>query len=166
MIYLEQVLRDDLEDAEKIVILGAGSVLKGDDAAAMVLIEKLQETIKDIPQVLLIAGSTAPENFTGLIKKFNPDRLFIIDAAHLEEEPGSIGIIEPELIKGLSFSTHMLPFSIMVNYLARETCCKISVIGIQPFSTEVGMELSEPVRKAVEELTNVFTSLIKERYQN
>ena len=165
MIYLEQVIKNDLKDTNKIAILGAGSVLKGDDAAAMVLIEQLSETLKDIPEVLLIAGSTAPENFTGLIKSFQPDRLFIVDAAHLEEEPGSIGIIEPELIKGLSFSTHMLPFSIMVNYLLQETGCKISVIGIQPLTTEIGLELSEPVKKAVDELTDVFTSLIKEMYQ-
>ena len=88
MNYLEEHLRSCLTDSEKIVILGAGSVLKGDDAAGMLVIEKLEHSLDNLPQVLLVAGSTAPENFTGVIKGFQPGHIFIVDAAHLEEEPG------------------------------------------------------------------------------
>jgi len=165
MLYLEEYLQTRIENASKVAILGAGSVLKADDAAGMLLIEKLEQLLgKDYPQVLLVAGSTAPENCTGVIKSFAPEHLFIVDAALLEEEPGVIGVIEPEQIKAISFSTHMLPFPIMVDYLQKQMDCPVSIIGIQPKSTRMEDNLCDEVLSSVDELVQVFGQLFKKYF--
>ena len=76
--YLKRLIRP----GQKIAVLGVGSTLRSDDAAGMYFIELLESLVKK-ENVLLIAGSTAPENFTGVIKNFAPDILFIVDAAHV-----------------------------------------------------------------------------------
>lgn len=163
MMLLKDYLEERISEGAKIAVVGAGSVLKGDDAAGMLLIEELEKDLNDLPHVLLVAGSTAPENFTGLIKDFGPDYIFIVDAAHLEEKPGAIGVIEEEHIGGLSFSTHMLPFPIMIDYLRREIGCPTGIIGIQPASTETGVPMDEAVLAAVEELRQAFVQCLKPR---
>jgi len=165
MLYLEEYLEKRIENTAKVAILGAGSVLKADDAAGMLLIGKLDQLLgKAYPQVLLLGGSTAPENFTGTIKAFAPDHLFIVDAALLQEEPGAIGVIEPERIRAISFSTHMLPFPIMVDYLQKQMDCPVSIIGIQPKSTRMEDTMCPEVLAAVDELANVFGELFKKYY--
>jgi len=164
MIYLEEYLRERIGSAAKIIIMGAGSVLRADDAAGMLLIEQLTPLVGNIEQVLLIGGSTAPENFTGVIKNFAADHLFFVDAAYLEEEIGAIGVIDPELIGGLSFSTHMLPFPIMIKYLEKEGGCESSFIGIQPRSTDMGDEMCAEVKSAVDELMEAFAKVIGEKW--
>lgn len=165
MLYLEEYLDERIKNASKVAILGAGSVLKADDAAGMLLIEKLGKLLgEDYPQVLLVGGSTAPENFTGLIKSFAPQHLFLVDAALIEEEPGAIGVIDPEQIKAVSFSTHMLPFPIVVDYLQQHTGCQVSIIGIQPKSTRMEDNLCDEVEASVDELVNVFGQLFRKHY--
>jgi len=140
---------------QKTAIMGVGSVLRSDDAAGMYFIERLM-SYKKRDDLLLIEGSTAPENFTGVIKNFEPDRLFIIDAAYMGLPVGEIRVLETASIGGMSFSTHMLPLPVMLNYLELETSCEVICIGIQPGSTEQGFTMCEEVRAGAEHLAEMF----------
>ncbi len=122
----------------------------------MRLIEILQERVQS-DDVLLIAGSTAPENFTGVIKDFKPDLLIITDAARIGLSPGEAAVIPLSEITGASFSTHMLPLSVMLNYLEAEISCETVFIGIQPRSTDQGMEICDEVCRCVQKLADEFT---------
>jgi hydrogenase 3 maturation protease len=156
-------LQKQIQAAEKVAIVGVGSVLCADDAAGMLFIEMLQQQIKDCPRVLLVAGSTAPENFTGQLKAFRPDCLIFVDAAHVGEEVGQIDLIPPHKIKEISLSTHMLPLSFMFTYLQQEINCAISLIGIQPASTQMGDEMDEKVKRSVEALAQKFADFLKNK---
>ena len=114
--------------------------------------------IKD--NLLLIAGSTAPENFTGVIKDFAPDKLFIVDAAYVGGLPGEVKVIPAAEISGVSFSTHMLPLPVMLKYLAAELPCDVIFIGIQPKSTEHGLVMSEEVKRETERLAEDFAAFL------
>ena len=123
--------------ASKTVVLGAGSVLCGDDAAGMLVVELIQKAIGENTDCLLpLAGSTAPENFSGVIRDYQPDLVFLIDAAYMHGTVGEIRFLDPAQIKGIDFSTHMLPLSILADYLSRETKAQVALIGIQPASTD------------------------------
>lgn len=149
---------------QKIAIMGIGSVLRSDDGAGMYCIGILQSKLENYDNLLLIQASTAPENFTGVIKSFEPNRLFIVDAAHMGLSPGKIRIINMADITGVSFSTHMLPLPVMLKYLELETACEIICIGIEPKSTEQGFEICDEVRKGAETLAEIFAeSLINHR---
>lgn len=135
--------------------MGVGSVLRSDDAAGMYLIELLRKKIRR-DDVLLIAGSNAPENFTGVIKNFAPDKLLIVDAAHMGFLPGEMKIVPAASIGGVSVSTHMLPLSIMLDYLKTEAGCEVLLIGVQPRSTEQGLGMSAEVKSGVRQLAECF----------
>lgn len=148
--------RDQLEKrlvaASRLAVLGVGSELCGDDAAGMVLIERLRALLPDDGSVLLIAGSTAPENFTGVIRAYAPDLLLLVDAAQVGGAVGDIRCCAPEEIDGMGCSTHMLPLHVMLDYLAAETGCSVLVLGIQPGKMEFATDPSPQMLAAVERL--------------
>ncbi|NLY37810.1 MAG: hydrogenase maturation peptidase HycI [Firmicutes bacterium] len=156
---LRDCLKTNLQPGYKIAVLGIGSTLRSDDAAGIYFVELLGKRIKK-DNLLLIAGSTAPENFTGVIKDFAPDKLFIVDAAYVGGLPGEVKVIPAAEISGVSFSTHMLPLPVMLKYLAAELPCDVIFIGIQPKSTEHGFVMSEEVKRETERLAEDFAAFL------
>lgn len=142
-------------------ILGVGSILRSDDGAGMYLIELLERALGERGDLLLLGGSTAPENFTGVIKDFAPDTLLVVDASQMGDEPGAVTLIPEDRISGATFSTHMLPMPVMLSYLREECGCAVHVIGIQPKSIEMGEEMCAEVRAAVEALAADIIDLLK-----
>ncbi len=156
----ETAMKDRLKFANKVAILGIGSIIMSDDAAGIRIAENLQKRFVDKEKIKTYLGNTAPENFTGEIKNFQPDHLIIIDAADLKEKPGSIMIIDPEVIDGISFSTHMLPLRVMVEYLKKEAGCQTTILGVQPENISFGENLSPSVEIAVQEMSDIIGNAI------
>ncbi len=130
-----------------IVLLGIGNPLHADDGAG----PKLADMLAGTPGVTAFNCGTAPENFTGLVRKLEPDLLIIADAADMGLAPGSIRVIPPEKIRDTSIDTHTLPLYHLVDFLA-EPSRKIVVIGIQPASLDWTENLSEQVESVLNEL--------------
>ncbi len=170
MTKLTAVLKQKLENAGKVAILGVGSELRSDDAAGILAAQQIkkisQQKKKSAPQVKVFIGETAPENLTGEIKRFKPSHLIIIDSADMSTKPGRIKIINPDKIGGTSFCTHSLPIKVMIDYL-QQSCpdLKVIVIGIQPQTIAVGSNVSKKVSQAVEELTATIVNLFKKDQQ-
>jgi hydrogenase 3 maturation protease len=161
---LTSLLKKSLEGAQRISILGVGSELRGDDIAGMLVARELQDrcaTGNDTEHVQVLFGETAPENLTGEIKKFQPTHLIIVDAADTSAAAGTISIINPDNVGGISFSTHMMPLKLMVDYLNQSFPCTVIIIGIQPKHLSFGHEPSREVTQAVEEIIATLTILIK-----
>lgn len=163
---LTQLFRTCLKDSQRLVILGVGSVLKADDAAGA---EIAMQLMKKYPQscsasLCILNGSTAPENYTGVIKNFAPDHILIVDAADTGEEPGTVSVIHPDSISNNSFSTHMLPLSFMSDYLQQETGCAVTMIGIQPADLTFGAPMTLLMRTAVLRVKKALETLLRERF--
>ncbi len=148
-------LSESIRPGRKYAVMGIGSELRSDDAAGMHVAKILGETARD-SGVLVIQGSTAPENFTGVIKRYRPDKLFLVDAAMMGSPPGEIGVVPAGDIGGISFSTHMLPLPILLNYLKLEIGCEVVFIGIQPKCTDQGLSMCGEVKSAAELLAAEF----------
>lgn len=142
----------------KVLILGIGNSLKGDDGAGCEAIKNLKLKMKNENIKLLDVGSV-PENYTKKIREFKPDTIVLIDAVEIKEVPGTIKIIDEKQIASGFFTTHNMPLNLFVDYIKQETKSKIVFVGIQPGSTKFGEGLSEPVKKAVETLVEEFTIL-------
>jgi hydrogenase 3 maturation protease len=121
------------------------------------LIERLDEAPSE--RLGAFVGSSAPENLTGAIAAFRPSHLVLVDAAELGLAPGEMQLIDPRAIAGTSFSTHMLPLRIILDYLAESVGCEVVVVGIQPEGTGFLAELSEPVRARVELVVETLLSI-------
>jgi hydrogenase 3 maturation protease len=151
-------------DAQRLAVLGAGSTLRGDDAAGMRIVEALQAEfdLKQYPQLLLCPGETAPENYSGKIRQFQPTHFLVIDAADVNAPPGSIVEIRPEDVGGPTFCSHMLPLRVMIRYLSQETGTDVTLLGIQYKSIEFDTGMTDEVQAAVNELSCALRRFIRE----
>lgn len=162
---LKTLLKSKFKGANKVLVLGVGSILRGDDTAGMLVAEQIEQYRKRTKagkRLKVIFGETAPENFTGDIKRFNPTHLVIVDCAEFKKKPGSIVLLDPDNITGISFSTHSLPLKIMTDYLLTDMKCEIIIIAIQPKDIHFGVPCSAPVKKAVQDISKTLQEIFKE----
>ena len=160
---MREELRTSLSGLKSLVVVGIGSVLRSDDACGVVFLDGLAERLaaspSPLPNLTLINGSTAVESVTGAIIKAHPSHVLFVDAADLGLAPGSVQLIPDEKIVGITFSTHMLPLRIVIDYLHQslpET--RMLVLGIQPESLEfcADIHLSSAVDGAVRQLVDAL----------
>ncbi|HJJ35798.1 MAG TPA: hydrogenase maturation peptidase HycI [Methanocorpusculum sp.] len=130
------------------IVFGIGNPLHSDDGCGPYVADLLRDS--GIPSYNC---GTAPENFTGIIRKNHPHLLVLVDAALMNEEPGTLRIIPEKKIPDTAIGTHMLPLSHLVHYLS-DAADHIMVIGIQPASLEPGDCLSLAVETAAQTLKN------------
>ena len=144
---MENIFKDILKG--RVVIVGVGNLLKGDDGLGPALVQRLRDRVSAV----CIDAGTAPENFTGAIKKEAPDTVLIVDAADLGKAPGQYQLLEKEDIARIGFTTHDISPAMLMGYLQSETKSRIYMLGIQPEKIDFEERLSQPVRKAIEETT-------------
>jgi hydrogenase 3 maturation protease len=148
----------------RITILGIGNCLRSDDAAGPLIARRLAESrlIRDLDSLLVIDAGQAPENVTAELRRFAPQVVILIDAAEMDEAPGTIRWVGMEEIDGMSASTHTMPLSMLARYLILELDCEVKILGIQPQFTEIGESLSRDVLQAVDEIVNGLADLLPE----
>ena len=157
---LKILLKEALLGTRRVAILGCGSSLRGDDAVGPMIAEALGDLGDLKGRARAFNGDVAPENQTSLLKQFDPDLVLMIDAVDMGSEPGEVRLIPLDEIGGVSFSTHILPLSILMEYLKREIGCEVLLLGIQPISLEFMADMTPAVAKAVETVTNDLLSLL------
>lgn len=133
----------------RVVLLGVGNTMRGDDGLGPELIKRLRNKTK----AKLLDGGELPENYASAIIKHSPDCLVIIDAADLQQAPGHAAIIPENQITGTSFSSHKMPLT-MLAAIIRQTLpeIKIIIIGVQPQSAQLAEAITPPVIAALNKL--------------
>lgn len=101
-----------------------------------------------------------PENASGPLRRFHPQLILLVDAADLDEAPGTIKFVELDQVRGFSASSHSLPLSVLAGFLMQEFHCEVALCCIQPKSLEFEAELSAPVEKAVRSLVEELATII------
>lgn len=144
-----------LKGATRVVVVGVGSEMRGDDAAGMEVVRRLQGVLKS-PHVFLVKGGVVPENFTSQIRRFKPSHVIFIDATDFGAEPGEVILAGPEAITGQSISTHTIPLSILAKYLQDQTGAKIVLLGIQPARAQMGAEMSGAVKDSIKRVEEIL----------
>jgi hydrogenase 3 maturation protease len=109
---------------------------------------------------LVIDGGSAPENFTGPLRRFNPALVILVDAAQMDGQPGEIFWIDADQLDGFTGSTHTLPPKVLASYLAAETGCQVGLIGIQGGNMEFGTEASPVVQRAAEDVARGIVEVL------
>ena len=143
----------------KIVIVGIGNNLRGDDGAGPELIQRLKSQIpKDEgkvaskSQIVLIDAGEVPENYLEKIINYNADTILLVDAVNFQDPPGSIKFIESNQLKERNFSTHSVSLFLVTDYLKNRTKADILILGIQPESIDLNNGLSEPMKEALKKI--------------
>ncbi len=133
-------------------LMGIGHELCGDDAVGTRIAGMLRSGQPAAEHVLVLEAGPAPENFTSVLRRFQPDLVLLLDSALMGDEPGAVRWLDPEQTEGFSASTHTLPLHILVSYLTAEMGCSIGIIGIQPEQTFADAPLTPHVQAAAEEV--------------
>lgn len=146
--------------AEKILIIGVGNRMRGDDAVGPLAIDQLQKSTAIPSNWLLIDGGEVPENALGLVEKEKPDRILLIDACDWGAEPGAVrffSVAELEKLPIRMLSTHGLPLAFWVKMtLVEDPELTIELLGVQAQSLEFNAVLTPPVASSLEKLEEII----------
>lgn len=137
----------------KIVLVGIGNTLKGDDGAGPLVCQQLRQA--RVSAELVDAG-TVPENYIQRIIKKTPQNLLIIDAVDFQAAPGTIEIFKSEQLSSFVFSTHTLSPRLFAEMVTQNIKVDVCFIGIQPAHTRLGDPMSPQVCQAVQQLTQIL----------
>jgi len=161
----KQKLRRGFKEEGRLVILGVGNPLKGDDAAGLLVVEQVMRNVpaRARPGTRIFRTYDVPENYTGKIRKFKPARILIIDAALAGLKPGDVFILEKEKIAIEEISSHKIPLMLLISYLEQNTGCKVTVLGIQAKDLSFGVPITPVVKTAVKTIADFLTLSLKSK---
>jgi len=151
---VEQTLRKGLSGARRVVIVGIGSQLQGDDAAGARVAQQLLGRTPG--NVLPLVCWTVPESYAEPIRRFRPTHVLLIDAAELGQMPGACRLVSAEDVLGLALSTHPMPLRLLAKYLRKTTDAEIALLALQPKQTELGAGLSQELDRVTHALADVL----------
>jgi len=141
----------------RVLILGIGNPLRGDDAAGPELIRRLSSSsLPTVKPMLLLDVGEVPENYLGKIVKERPDTIVLVDAVDLGASPGTVRVVGKDDIRAEFLSTHSASLNMVAEYIEQETSADVFVLGIQPENLGFGEEISEPVRESLEKIVKVL----------
>lgn len=165
----------ELAAAKRLSVLGVGNAQRGDDAAGSLFIRRLEDELArrksrpaapaagspasrpDLKKTSLadfeiLDGGAAPENVTGVIRRFRPTHVLVVDAAVGGHRPGTIFIVDRDKVREDDISTHRLPLFHLARYLEEDIGCRVILLGIEPKATGPGKPVSREVRAAASRL--------------
>jgi hydrogenase 3 maturation protease len=136
----------------KVLILGVGNPLRGDDGAGPYLIKQLKGRV----DATLLNGEEEPENFLEQIAGMKPDSILIVDALELRAHPGSVALLEEDQMERRSLFTHHASLKLFIECVKGETGANVLVLGIQPKSIEIGRAISSEVKESLGHLRDIL----------
>jgi hydrogenase maturation protease len=156
---------------KRILIAGIGNVFLGDDGFGVEVAKRLAG--RQLPEGVEVADFGIRGLDLAYALQDDYDVVVFVDAIPRGEEPGTIYLLEPEIVEDgeISLDTHGMD-PVKVIKLSRALGAKRTrtlVVGCEPQVVLSGedyddmlMDLSEPVRAAVEEAVKVVESLVEE----
>ena len=126
----EDHLRQRLAGARRVAVVGIGDLLLPYDRLGMLAAEAIAAL--HLPGIRVFLAGTVPESMTGPVRRFRPDHVLFLDAAEMGASPGTVAIVEPEGIHATLFSTHVLPLSVLMEFLEKDAHTRVTLIGIEP----------------------------------
>lgn len=157
---IEEGLKEFLKDYKKLVILGIGNDIRGDDGLGQYIVNKLDKKINN-DNIEIINAKTVPENFTGKIRSIDPSHVLIVDAVIMDEKPGTIRLVKKEEVSSVSISTHSMSLSYLVKYLELKKPYNILFIGIQPENMNLGeISLTESCKDSSDDVISILEKIL------
>ena len=128
-----------------ITLLGIGNILMQDEGVGVHVVRYIQEHYHT-PGLEIVDGGTAGLSLLPYIEA--RERLLVVDAVDFDQEPGYIGILRQDAIPaffGTKASLHHLGLMdvLAAARLLDQAPQEICLIGIQPHTLALGLELTE-----------------------
>lgn len=140
----------------RIVILGVGNTLKGDDGFGPLVCAALANKVA----ARVIDAGTVPENHLRPLIQAGPQLLLVIDAVDFGGAPGAVGVFTLDQINDVAFSTHALSLRLFVDVLRTEIEVDVLLLGVQPIGTQLGQSVSAPVQASIREVAETLITML------
>ncbi len=137
----------------KVIIVGVGNPLCGDDGLGPLLVGRLARRFRHL---CIDAGDTL-ERHLGRIVRENPDTVLLVDAVHLGSAPGGHALLEPGELEEVGFSTHRLPLKMQLEELKQRVGSRIYLLAVQPRRLELGKRVCGEVKRSLRRLEKRIT---------
>jgi hydrogenase maturation protease len=139
----------DNDISGRIMFIGIGSEIRGDEVAVKIIIEKIS-TAK-IENIAAIWTDTRPENFLKKIEEFKPDQVIFFQASKFGGKPGETKFLR--LDDHDEKSLHESPIITLSHYLKNQIGAKASLVVVEPKSLNVG-DISDEMLMATDRISN------------
>lgn len=144
----------------RVLVLGCGNILLGDDGIGPAVIEYLQKNYKIPEDVCLIDARTSVREILFMISlsEIKPKKIVLVDSIDVGRKAGEVLEIDIDSIplnKLDNFSMHQAPTSNLLKEL-KEFCrieIKILAVQVKEFPEEVRMGISEEVLSCIPEIS-------------
>ena len=146
----------------KILVIGIGSILKGDDGIGPRVIDELEkDSLPD--NVVLERGDLSGMDLIKFFPEFK--RVIIVDAADMKEPPGEIKVFTFDQIKEStfsdSFSTHgMALLETLTLSKALDMKPEIVIVGVQPKDVSYNLKLSGLIESKIPVIVDTIKELL------
>ncbi len=147
---------NDLKDIlrGKVLVVGVGNTLRGDDGAGPLLIKYLEGRVG----ASLLDVGEEPLNYMGVIESASPNTIVVFDAANIGEKDGVVKRVDPKDLSNCStVSTHSIPLFQILELMKMMTGAEVVVFGIQPASLQLGDGISSSVESGVKRFADELT---------
>jgi hydrogenase maturation protease len=147
------------------VVLGLGNILLKDEGIGVHAVNAINGRYVFPPGVEVIDGGTLGLDLLPLIEK--KDNILFVDAVDFGKEPGYVGVIDGDAIPSTlmaKMSVHHIGLSDVL-FAAKLLDIKPSnlrLIGIQPQSLEVGLEMTDCISGKMEVVISLILDTLKE----
>lgn len=140
-----------------LVILGAGSTLRGDDGWAFYFLDKLKPLIPE--NVHLLWGETTPENTLKNIERIKPRQVLVLDSGDFSGNPGEFRLFGAQEIPLEPLFSHRFPFKFLASEIEMRTGAEVHFLLMKPRNLEFGESISYQVEGTIEDLLRTFRSI-------
>ncbi len=142
--------------ADKVVVLGIGNTLRGDDGFGPEVANRISRLIQD----RAFDAGTVPEDFLGPIVKLGPALVIIVDAASFDGSLGELRLLKIDQLSGDCLGTHAPSLSLIEQFLMSECGAKTVVLAAQPGTVAFGEAQSPQIKAAIEDACSVLKSVL------
>lgn len=142
---LTRLLQSSSED--KIVLIGVGHPLRGDDYVGSHVVKELMKGVEPKPlNVDFFDAEDGVESVITKVTEANPKCVIFIDSCEMNAEPGETHLISISETDYPFFTTHGIPLKVLAERLLPKS--KAWVLAIQPKQIEFSEKMSPEVREA------------------
>ena len=150
----------------KTLVLGIGNPLMQDDGVGVHAIQRLKTIYTDSQQVEFLDGGTLSFSLIGMIE--DATNLIVIDAAQIDEKPGTVKTFFGEDMDRLlgqqkNSSVHDVALIDLMSIalLSDQLPVRRALIGIQPECIDWCTEPSPSIQKAIPEICDTVMELVE-----
>lgn len=145
-------------------MLGVGNLLLSDDGVGVHTIQRLQEVAQLPEEVQVVDGGTSGLDLLHYLERVS--HLIIVDAVETGRAPGTLMRITGDQVPAylsLKMSPHEigLPDMLFAAKLRDLYPEEVAIWGVQPATTEVGLDLSPPVMAQLDVLVEKVLEELK-----